>query len=301
VDTPEARYEQLTDDVIALYEQGRQRDALELLHAADPDLAPWTAELAHTEACVYGSIDEPEAALRALKTAADAGSWWHEPILTEDDDLAALRGIPEFEALVVLSRKRRAAASNRTEDLLEVPANREPKSVVVALHGAGQRAAKALEQWAAVLDLGFALLCVESSQSMSPMYRTWPDPEHARRDIDRAITQLPDELRELPLIAAGFSAGGRAALDWALTGRPVPAAGVVVLAPAIRELPAEAAGSLSPAKILIGTADDLFEVVEGAAEQLSTLGLEIEQVPGLGHQFPQDFGNWLGTALPNCG
>jgi predicted esterase len=301
VDTPEARYEQLTDDVIALYEQGRQRDALELLHAADPDLAPWTAELAHTEACVYGSIDEPAAALRVLKAAADAGSWWHESILTEDDDLAALRGISEFEALVVLSRKRRAAASNRTEDLLEVPAHREPKSVVVALHGAGQRAARALEEWAAVLDLGFALLCVDSSQSMSPMYRTWPDPEHARWDIDRAIAQLPDELRELPLIAAGFSAGGRAALDWALTGSPVPAAGVVVLAPAIRELPAGAAGSLSPAKILIGTADDLFEVVEGAAEQLSTLGLEIEQVPGLGHQFPQDFGNWLGTALPNCG
>jgi hypothetical protein len=58
---------------------------------------------------------------------------------------------------------------------------------------------------------------------------------------------------------------------------------------------------LSPAKILIGTADDLLEVVERAAEQLSTLGLEIERVPGLGHQFPQDFDSWLGTALPNCG
>jgi pimeloyl-ACP methyl ester carboxylesterase len=129
-------------------------------------------------------------------------------------------------------------------------------SVVVALHGAGQRAAKALEQWAPVLDLGFALLCVESSQLMSPMYRTWPDPEHARQDIDRAIAQLPDELGDLPLIAAGFSAGGRAALEWALTSRPLPAAGVVVLAPAIRELPAEAKRSLSPAKILIGMADD---------------------------------------------
>jgi hypothetical protein len=112
----------------------------------------------------------------ALKAASDAGSWWHEPILTEDDDLAALRGHPEFEALVVLSRERRRTASSRTEDLLEVPAARAPKSVVVALHGAGQRAARALEQWAPVLDIGFALLSVESSQLMSPMYRTWPDP-----------------------------------------------------------------------------------------------------------------------------
>jgi hypothetical protein len=58
---------------------------------------------------------------------------------------------------------------------------------------------------------------------------------------------------------------------------------------------------LSPAKILIGTADDLLEVVEGAAEQLSTLGLEIERVPGPGHEFPQGFGSWLGTVLPTCG
>lgn len=70
-------------------------------------------------------------------------------------------------------------------------------------------------------------------------------------------------------------------------------------APAIRELPAEAKESLS--QILIGTADDLLEVVEGTAEQLSTLGLEIERMPGIGHEFPQGFSNWLGTVLPNCG
>ena len=66
--------------------------------------------------------------------------------------------------------------------------------------------------------------------------------------------------------------GRRSALDWALTSRPV-----------------------------IGTADDLLEVVEKAAEHLSTLGLEIERVPGLGHQFPQNYGGWLGTEAPNCG
>jgi hypothetical protein len=128
--------------------------------------------------------------------------------------------------------KTRGGANDEEQDLVPywtgvIPLRvaREPKSVVVALDGAGRRAAKAHEQWAAVLDIGFALLSVESSQLMSPMYRTWPDPEHARQDIDRAIGRLPDELRELPLIAAGFSAGGPAALDWALDQPSCPGGG----------------------------------------------------------------------------
>ena len=145
-----------------------------------------------------------------------------------------------------------------------------------------------MRDWAGVLELGYALVGVESSQLMSPMYRTWPDPAIAREDIARALAQLPEELRGLPLIAAGFSAGGRVALDWALSGQPEQAAGVVVLAPALRELPAEAHGALQPATVLIGTEDDLIEVVDEAADQLAALGLTIHKVPALGHEFPDD-------------
>jgi pimeloyl-ACP methyl ester carboxylesterase len=154
-----------------------------------------------------------------------------------------------------------------------------------------------MRDWAGVLELGYALVGVESSQLMSPRYRTWPDPELARNDIARALEQLPEELRGLPLIAAGFSAGGRVALDWALTGRPAPAAGVVVLAPALRELPAQARGPLSPASIVIGTDDELLAVVDEAGERLSEFGLGIERVPGLTHEFPADFAARLATLL----
>jgi len=138
---------------------------------------------------------------------------------------------------------------------------------------------------------------VESSQLMWPRYRTWRDQEAAEGDLRRALEQLPEELRDLPLIAAGFSAGGRVALDWALTGRPVSLAGVVVLAPALRDLPAEAQGSLAPARIVIGTGDELLEVVDEAGERLSALGFSIERVPGLTHEFPADFAARLATVL----
>ncbi|WP_133979824.1 alpha/beta hydrolase [Kribbella voronezhensis] len=300
MDSPEQRYDDLSDRVFTLYSEGEQRAALELLSRPDPELEPWSAELAHTAACLHGSLGEPEAAIHVLRSASDAGAWWDPSILTDDDDLAALQPLPEFQELVALSATRRSPDPRPA--LIQLPASvDDARGVVVALHGAGQTAGRAAADWAEVLELGYALVCVDSSQRMSPMYRTWPERDRAVEDIARALGELPDELRGLPLIAVGFSAGGRAALDWALTATPTRATGVLVIAPALRELPADAAGPLSPADVLIGEDDDLLEVVDDAADRLTGFGLSIHRVPGVGHEFPQNFGRWLSEVFPSCG
>jgi predicted esterase len=308
VETPEDRYDRLTDRVSALYDEGLQPVALDLLDAVDPDLEPWAAELAHLRACLLGSLHETTEALAALQQASAAGAWWAEEILTEDDDLAALQYLPGFQQIVATSRDRRVTSMDpplvqlpqRSSDPAPVGAGR-PCGVVVALHGAGQRARHAMRDWAAVLELGYALVGVESSQLMSPMYRTWPDPAEAAKDIARALDQLPAQLRALSLIAAGFSAGGRVALNWAVGADPVPVGGAVVLAPALRGVPEKAQNALSPASILIGTADDLLEVVDDAEAQLAGLGFTVERLPGLGHELPQDLAARLQGLLPSCG
>ncbi|WP_460649726.1 alpha/beta hydrolase [Kribbella endophytica] len=302
MDSAEARYDALVDEIDALYEAGRPADALARMDVAD-DLTPWAAELAHLRACLLGALDRPGEGLAVLEQATDAGAWWAESILTEDDDLAGLQQLPGFEQVLARSRDRRT--TDPTPPLIHLPAPGRAREtdgdrvsatrVVVALHGAGQRATHAARDWSPVLDLGCAVVCVESSELMSPMYRTWPDPEAAREDIARALTHLPDELKGLPLIAAGFSAGGRAALDWALTGLPQPADGVLLLAPAIRTLPSTAANSLSPATILIGSEDDLLETVAGAP--LEALGVETRILPTEGHQVPAGFKELLTELL----
>ncbi|WP_371407216.1 phospholipase [Kribbella sp. NBC_00662] len=287
-----ARYDALVDRVEALYEEQLYREAAALLASQSGGLEPWAAELAHLEACVLGAGGDADAALRTLQEASAGGAWWVPDILVDDDDLAGLRGRPEFEALVAVSAER--VADDPAPALVDVP--EEPVGVVVALHGAGQTAAHARSDWAGVLERGYTLVCVQSSRRMSPNYRTWPDREHAAADIAAALAALPESLG-LPLIAAGFSAGGRAALDWALTGLPRPVAGVLVLAPALRELPSAAGGTLSPATIWIGSDDDLLEVVGAAGEQLTSFGCTIEQLPGVGHEFPEDFDELLAKVL----
>jgi dienelactone hydrolase len=288
-----ARYDAVVDRVEALYGQQRYGEAIELVDRETAGLAAWAAELAHLKACLLGADGDPDAALRALQEASAAGAWWAPEILVGDDDLAGLRGRPEFGQLVAVSGAR--VADDPVAALIDVPDR--PKGVVVALHGAGQTAEHARQDWHGVLALGYALMCVQSSRRMSPMYRTWPEREHAIADIARGLGELPADLRQLPVIAAGFSAGGRAALDWALTAEPSAASGVLVLAPALRRLPATVTGTLSPATIWIGTGDELLEVVEEAAGTLAGFGLTIKQIPGLGHQFPAAFDELLSKVL----
>ncbi|MFF0345046.1 alpha/beta hydrolase [Kribbella sp. NPDC004875] len=289
-----ARYDELVDRVEALYEAGRYGEAAALVEAESGGLEAWSAELAHLRACVLGAAGDADGALRTLREASAAGAWW-APAILDDDDFAGLRGRPEFQELIAVSGSR--VAGEPVAALIDVPD--EPVGVVVALHGAGQTAARARTDWARVLDHGYALVCVQSSQRMSPNYRTWPDPDHAAADIARALADLPDELHGKRVIAGGFSAGGRAALDWALTARPAPVAGALLVAPALRDLPENAANPLSPATIWIGTGDNLLEVVDTSDERLRTLGCTVERIPGLGHGFPSDFDDRLAKALQN--
>ncbi|TCC27707.1 serine aminopeptidase domain-containing protein [Kribbella speibonae] len=292
MDASELRYDDLVDRVEVLYNDHHYRAAADLLAAESGGLEAWAAELAHVRACVLGADGDADGAMQVLLDASTAGAWWAPEILVDDDDLEALQDRPAFHELIKVSEAR--VADDPVPPLVTLP-DGQPVGVVVALHGAGQRAGHARRDWSGVLELGYALVCVQSSRRMSPMYRTWPDPEHALADIARALAQLPAEVEHLPLIAAGFSAGGRVAIDWALRGRPAAVAGVLAVAPALRELPDATAEKLSPATIWIGTGDDLLEVVDGAADQLT--GFTIERLPGLGHAFPSDFADRLSAVL----
>jgi tetratricopeptide (TPR) repeat protein len=156
VQNPEAEYDALTDRVASLYEQAAYQEALALLDQADDSLDPWLAELTHLRACLLAVLGHPEQALAALQSAATTGAWWDDTLLTEDDDLATLQSLPGFADLLSLVGSQRTAS--RTEPVLRLPTG-EVRGVVVALHGAGQRATHAARDWASVTSLGYALLC----------------------------------------------------------------------------------------------------------------------------------------------
>jgi hypothetical protein len=288
--TPRDYYLAVVDDVFTAYGEGRFADGLARLDSVSDGLDAWRAELAYHRACLLGASGEPAAALAALQAASAAGAWWDPAVLRDEDDFVALRGRPDFEALVATSAPRWEAGQglDRSGDVLLEPSG-PPRGVLVALHGAEQDASDAALAWGAVLEVGLAVLAVRSSRRTSPSYRTWgPDASSSGDLADALATHAVN--RDAPLYVAGFSAGGRIAVDWALRGLPVPVTGVIAVAPALtaEALPPVQEGRfLSPARILVGAEDDLLGDVRVVAGSLAGAGFRLDVIDGLGHEVPE--------------
>ena len=295
-------YLAIVDDVFTAYAEGRFDDGLARLDSAPEELEAWQAELAYHRACLLGASGAPDAALAALQTASAAGGWWDPAVLRDEDDLSAVRGRADFEELVATSAPRWEGGQSldRSGDIL-LEATGSPRGLLVALHGAEEDASDAAHAWGVAREVGLAVLAVRSSRRTSPSYRTWGPDALSAPDLADALATHGVE-PDAPLYVAGFSAGGRIAIDWALRRQPVPVTGVIAVAPALtaEALPSTAPGpALDPAHILVGSEDDLLEDVLAVGESLAGAGFRVDVLAGVGHEVPDaEVRQALGAAEP---
>lgn len=302
----EALYRALDETVSRLYAEGRLADALKAVDDEAPRIPSRRADTAHLAACLLTLTGRAEDALAALSAALADGAWWSPAILVDDDDLAAVRDLEGFAPLLRESTARHATATGVPLPPVVRRPKGAPRGVLVALHGADQDAALAAEQWGAAVDAGLVLVAVDSSQRSTPLYRSWPDTDVGIRDINAALAELDEADTSLPLLAAGFSAGGRVAVLWALSDAAVRPSGFLAVGPALTpehldgERRARAARSAIRGRILVGDQDnDVTPEVYDAHTALAETGADVtlETVPGLGHGFPADFGRGLPAML----
>ncbi|WP_192770144.1 serine aminopeptidase domain-containing protein [Plantactinospora soyae] len=301
-----ARYRAMEDRIFAHYRAGRHAEGAALARTAYADLPDWRADLAHMAACLLVKDGRPAEAYAEMAAALAAGAWWHRRILVEDDDLAPLRELPDFAELVATAHDRAVAAASQARPPLVRRPLGEPVGVLVALHGAGEDADDAAGAWASAVDVGWLLLAVESTQRNTPTYRSWPEHEVAVRDVEAALANLTPAERALPLVSAGFSAGGRVAIRWALAG---PAVAFIAMAPAIdsEQVDASLAGAAVRRElsghVVLGSEDG--DVRDGALAAVATsreIGLVcvLDEVAGLGHAFPENFADRLPKLLASA-
>ncbi len=288
------RFQAAEDEVTRLYEKQRYREALAILHEAAPSFPGYRADTAHLAACLLALDGDPTAAMRELRAALHDGFWW-APRVLDDDDLASVRSLEGWEELVAESGHRAAQHQELEPVTVAVQPAGPPRGVIVVLHGAQQEALQTAADWQAAVESGFVILAVRSTQQSSPSFRTWPDQAVAARDVAAALRRVP-EATTIPVIAAGFSAGGRAALLWALSADPVPVSAYVAVAPSIRleGLPEQPVSV--PGVVLLGAEDALTDQARAAVERLGPTA-RIEVVEGLAHDYPGDFDTWLGATV----
>ena len=295
--------------VLELYRQERYQESLETAFKARSRFPEKEGETIYWIACLKCRLGKTEEALHVLLGALEQGHWWGEHWLLNDPDLEPIRGRPEFRKIMEVSEERQQAAQAQAKPkLLVLPLEEwERPPLLIALHGMGGSAEGSAPYWEAAQEIGFLVAIPQSSQVVSEDGYGWNDGNLARREMAAHWERLQREYHLDPerVILAGASQGGRLAIELALEGEPIPARRFIAVVPAIRD-PEGLACKVKEATdrgvrgwIVTGEQDYARSKVEAFCTQARAAGMgcEIEVVPGLGHDFPDDFPERLTRAL----
>ncbi|WP_172197134.1 alpha/beta hydrolase [Saccharibacillus qingshengii] len=285
--------------------------------------------LLYALAAAAGREDEAFALLR--EAVQERGFWYPADYLLEDDDLDTLRGREGFAELADLSGRREEAALAGEAPALtvlypEAPASSaapKPEADTIAaadrdeeacgplllvLHGDQENEGDAEPFWRAALAAGWTVGLVRSSQIRFSDTFGWDDIDLGAAELREHLLALRGEASgggAAPVVLGAFSAGAEVALN-ALLHDEFPADGLVLVSPWLDE-PGEWIGALdrleerTPRSVLIaGEADEEGrESAEAMSQAMQEAGLEcrLEIVPGMEHDYPEDFAERLPIAL----
>jgi dienelactone hydrolase len=226
-----------------------------------------------------------------LQAAYADGGWWARHLLEGDDDLAGLAAVDGFADLVDAAHRRYRDAPPARLDTVVVGALETARALLVVLHGANGDGPREAVTWQPLATDGVALLAPTSWHRTTPTHRTWLDASTQWRDVSDVV------LPPARLIVAGFSAGGRQAMQWATDPRDIVPDAFLVVCPAVAvDRLDQAAVSAAAARgvrghVLVGADDAGTEPAVAAVDLLRSEGIEVslDVVDGLGHAYPDDF------------
>jgi predicted esterase len=305
--------------ILALSNQGRDREALPLALGVRERFPEQAAETIYSIACLYARTNQPEEALATLEAALNAGVAWHKAVLLRSPSLAPLHDAPRWRTILSRSedRMREQENSDRPEVLIMPPQQSGSQTpLLMALHGGADRMEEFAPYWQSATGLGILLLVPRSSQRRSSDNFWWGpwwgpqgpfDQERAEADVLTAYDQARREqsFDGHRVVLGGFSQGANMAITLALRQRPFESAGFICVGSGIDDLtalnplmePAAARGLRG--WMLAGEREESLASVRNLHRELTRSGIacQLDLVPGLGHEFPEDFDIRLAEAI----
>jgi dienelactone hydrolase len=308
-------FQRLRDRVVALSDEQRHAEAYALATEVGRQFPDDEGDVYYLRSCAASRLGNVELATALIREALERGHWYGEAMLRHSPAWAPLQGRSAFEDVVRASIEAQQRDNLRPQHLLTYPpARTAPYRAVIALHGNGGNAAQSIAAWRGVVDDGWLLAGLSSSQWIARDRAVWDDEDRARRDIRNqyATVAAAEQLDPEHLVVAGFSMGAETGLRLALSG-DVPAAGFVGLAmagprtgdpqawtPLVEQWRRH--GRPLRAYLLVGAHDDNGvradkhrRLTEFLVDRGIASGLEI--LPNLGHAYPEDFQPVIRRAL----
>jgi len=296
----------------------KDNDALALAMEIAERFPEQAAESSYLLACTQNRAGRAEQALRTLEAALDRGSCWQESLLLWSPSLKSLQNRPRFHEVLARSKTMMDAleAGTRVSVAMFPPQTVEGADappLLLPLHGGADIPGAHDAYWAAAAELGVLVAVPRSSQRRTSDTFWWGAPhepfdrERSEPDVQAAYDEVGatyafDIAR---VLLGGFSQGAVLAVSLALENRPFPVHGFACVGPGIEDLeslrplmePAAARGLRG--WMLAGERERGLGLITRLNQELTSHGVacRLDVVPGIGHEFPDDFGGRLHSGL----
>lgn len=307
-------YDALNVQAMSLYGEQKYAEALDVLTREGGNFPEQAADIAYLRSCMAARSGNADLAVAILEEALRHGYWYGEQVMRLTPSWQPLQGMPAFERVAAMCKEREVAEHPESRVFVREPeggteaGRRYP--LLIALHGNGDNAMRALSGWQAVASDGWLLAAIQSSQMGGSDSYGWFDVDLASREIKGQYTSLCEQypIDTARVILAGFSMGGELALRLTLEGA-IPARGFVLLGPGGAIEPAEAwlpfieAGATRGLRgyVMLGAED--INVSQDEIRRLVALlnanGIPcgFETIPNVGHAYPAENAPILERAL----
>jgi predicted esterase len=300
-------FRELTDQMVALYGQGKFEDALYLTEQHLDVFPEQSARTMFWRMCLLSLTGRSDDVLSLFQQGLDYGLWWAEEIFA-DPDLNAVRELPEFKRLVTESHKRYEEARTQVVRDWTILLPATPKTdrvpLLLALHGRNGNKESNLDDLEVVRQKGWLVLVAQSTQPLFPGSYCWDDPAQSLADVrfyhKHALQQYPIDPQQV--VVAGISQGSGMAIHTALSGR-MDISGFIAVASWWAD-PQSLVPQAKKAKRIRGyfivgqkdhTLDTTREIQKVLRENQIQFGEEVH--PDLAHEFPSDLEKSFDAAI----
>jgi predicted esterase len=298
--------------VRALAEKGDVDDAVARLETL---LTPYPQHIGLTyltQAQLLAKAGRGAASLAPLERALARGCRYKRTWLLADTAFAPLRSLPAFEDVLARAHNAWEAATAAAKPHLTfaIP-DRLPDAfgypTLMVLHGNNSNAKETMPHWGPMADHGWVVAVPQSSEvGSSPDGFTWNDTERTAKELDLQFERIDraTQIDRSRIVLAGFSMGGLQAIRLALTKRFTVRGFIAVCAylPTVEEfakLIEGGAGKMLRGYVFVGEKDMSRAGARALVElfQSHNLRAQLDERPGLGHEYPDDMEATLTKAL----
>ena len=291
-------FQELTDELMRLYPQGKYAEALEVVQQNADHFPEQSARTTFWKMCLLSLCGRADDVISVFRQGLDSGLWWAESQFL-DPDLDAVRDLSEFKRLAAESNKRsmQMQADIQPARTLLVPDDASADlPLLIGLHGRNGHKDSNIEYWEVARRRGWLVLSPQSRQTLFPDSYCWDDTEQGLNDVLFHFAEIKKTYSIDPgrIIVAGFSQGSGMAIYAALSGK-LGAQGFIGVGTFIAEpdslIPLTSQQPAIRGYFVTGEKDRTLDKARAIQNILREKDIPFEEEvhPDLGHEFPIDF------------